>query len=315
MGTSEQHPSSAGLPVEAADIVRELTGDLPCARCKYNLRGLSVRGACPECGTPVRATLLAVVDPHAAELRPLTYPRLTAVGLQIWAICGLGAAVTVWILRAGDLAHVFGLSSPPAGWQGEWIPRLVPILIAASGLGAVWLVRPHAGIPARHALAAACACGAYVLLALIAWRVNVTLDAWRASVFFGGAPRTLDRPLLRLGADALMIGAALGLRFNVSALVARSMLLRSGNVDRQTLTAIAGAVGVAALGDLLHIASALMEPWRGELIRLIGTMLIGLASTLVTIGLMGVVWDCVRLWPVIIAPPLALEDLLERRPE
>lgn len=34
--------------------------DIPCANCGYNLRGLRVAGACPECGTVVAASVLTV---------------------------------------------------------------------------------------------------------------------------------------------------------------------------------------------------------------------------------------------------------------
>src|SRR5262245_48877512 len=81
---------------EREAIARELTGDLPCVRCRYNLRGLSVRAPCPECGTPVRATLLAVVDPFAGELQPVSRPRLIVAGLIAWSLGGFGSALCVW---------------------------------------------------------------------------------------------------------------------------------------------------------------------------------------------------------------------------
>src|SRR5215831_18001819 len=86
----------------AVDLARELGGDLPCAACRYNLRGLSVRSVCPECGTPVRATILFTVDPYASVLRPITWPRATAAGLILWSMGALGAAVLTWVLRGAD---------------------------------------------------------------------------------------------------------------------------------------------------------------------------------------------------------------------
>ncbi len=296
-------------------LASELTGDLPCAGCRYNLRGLSVRGACPECGIPVRATLLAKVDPHATEIQPLRFARLTAVGLIAWSFSALAAALACWLLRGADVAHVFGFARPAPGWTGEHLPRAVPVLVLFSGLGACALVRPHAQIPRRNVAAALMACGAYLALAVIAWRVLVEIDAWNAAAFFGGGARSIERPLLRAGADVLIAAIALGLRPNARLLVARSLILRSGNVDRQTLAALAGSAAVAMLGDLLHVGASLLDPSKAELIRLMGTMLIGLGSTLLTIGLIGVAWDCVRLWPAIVARPLALEDVVGGRGE
>jgi len=311
----QQSPSSAEIRSHAAAIASELTGDLPCAGCRYNLRGLSVRGACPECGVPVRATLLARIDPYATEIQPLRFPRLTGVGLMVWSCSALLAALASWLLRGADVAHVFGFARPAPGWTGEGLPRAVPLLLLVSGVGACVLVRPHAQIPRRNVLAAAGACAAYAVLACVAWRILVEIDAWSAAAFVGGGERSMERPLLRLATDVLIAVIALGLRPNARLLVARSLLLRSGSVDRQTLAALAGSAAVAFLGDLMHVGASLIDPSKAELIRLMGTMLIGLGSTLLTIGLIGVAWDCVRLWPAVVARPLALEDVVGTRGE
>jgi hypothetical protein len=59
-------PSVPVIPVpQAGDTV---TADIPCRKCAYNLRTLSVAGACPECGTPVgrsiHGDLLRYSDPE-----------------------------------------------------------------------------------------------------------------------------------------------------------------------------------------------------------------------------------------------------------
>ncbi len=40
--------------------------DRPCTRCSYNLRGLSIDGPCPECGTPVRESLKGILLQYAS---------------------------------------------------------------------------------------------------------------------------------------------------------------------------------------------------------------------------------------------------------
>src|SRR6185295_10238912 len=90
------------IPRVGPRLALELTGDLPCVRCKYNLRGLTVKGMCPECGTSVRTTILAKIDPLAKELRPLHFPRLTSLGLIVWAWSALAAALCNWALRLSD---------------------------------------------------------------------------------------------------------------------------------------------------------------------------------------------------------------------
>ena len=69
-----------------------------CPVCGYNLRGLSVRDECPECGVAVRATILALVDPMADELRPLTTPKRPTLGLCMWAWGGFACVALVWAL-------------------------------------------------------------------------------------------------------------------------------------------------------------------------------------------------------------------------
>src|SRR5262245_32299566 len=50
MSLPPPYPASFNPNVDAAGTV---TADSPCRKCGYNLRGLSVSGRCPECGTPV----------------------------------------------------------------------------------------------------------------------------------------------------------------------------------------------------------------------------------------------------------------------
>lgn len=52
--TSAGTPSTETVYLDAAD---RLAQNLDCAACAYNLRGLSLEGACPECGRAVRESL------------------------------------------------------------------------------------------------------------------------------------------------------------------------------------------------------------------------------------------------------------------
>jgi hypothetical protein len=292
-------------------LVRELTGDLPCLGCRYNLRGLSVRSSCPECGIPVRATLLAVVDPHAGELQPIRQPRLMAMGLLVWSGAAALAALCVWLLRLGDLATLFEVTIPSLGRIEDVARRLVPVLVLLSGIGGLAWTNPHPGIPRKQVWMAALAVAAYLPLAVIMWLIHAELDVRAGVRYFGNTPVSVDRLTLRLGADLLMILIAVGLRPSVSMLLARSMLLRSGMTDRQTPNGLIGAVVVAAMGDFLRLLSTHLhnEP-TPELVRLCGTLMVGLGSMLLTIGLVLMVIDCVRLRPVVVAPPLSYEDVL-----
>ena len=57
---------------------------MPCARCGYELRELLADGDCPECGEPIRLTIIEVVDPASRRLAPIHNPR--AVGNSILGV-------------------------------------------------------------------------------------------------------------------------------------------------------------------------------------------------------------------------------------
>ena len=315
-GRSSSDPASRAGSEESVrqePLIRELTGDLPCVRCGYNLRGLSVRTVCPECGASVRATILAVVDPHAGELQPLSMPRLTAVGLLLWAGAAVAVALLTWGMRVSDVVELSGWGVVAHGWA----PVVGAALIALSGLGAVALIRPHGQIPGTKIRSACLGVVAYVPLGLLYWRLHGVYDPIRARPYFQLDEADPNRVVLRLLTGAASILIILSLRPNARLLVARSMLLRQGRVDRQALIAMVAALLVAAAGDMLHLTASARGGGGGaigDLARMGGTFLIAVGSMLLTLGLAGVLVDCVRLVPVILEPAPSLAQVLGRDP-
>ncbi|MBI1189851.1 MAG: hypothetical protein GC200_04110 [Tepidisphaera sp.] len=284
-------------------IARELGGDLPCARCKYNLKGLSIRGVCPECALPVRATLLAVVDPRANELRPIRHPRLVAAGLLAWGLAGAGATACAWVLALLELTG----HARPAGWLAA-----APAAFALfSGVGAIALIRPHAMSDfGRGSRAALFGVLAYAPLAILLFLVHARIDPF-ASAAYG--PREVSDPqrlLLRIGISVLIALVAVLLRPNARMLAARSFLMRTGRTDRQTLRALASVLVLCIAGDLVRLAAIQFEGGSAQLTDEVGQLLVLVGSVLFTVGLVGVCVDCVRLIGVILEPPLSLTDLL-----
>lgn len=303
-------------------LALELTGGLPCVRCTYNLRGLSVRGLCPECGTPIRATILARVDPLARELQPVYTPRLTAGCMVLWAIAALGAAIASWVPRVIEVINAAGNAVRPPAWP---IYAVVACL-TLSGFGALALVRPHGRMPQRNGWLALLACILYIPLAIVLFHIATQFDARNPRPYLGVGVDAA-RPAWRLCADCLIIAIIIGLRPSARMLAARSFVLRTGRVDRQTMLAMAAAVGVCALGDALALAVGLSTATTQgpgaatlDVLRMASTLCVGVGSLLVTLGLASVVIDVIRMVPVIAAPPLALADITgpsheDRRPE
>ncbi len=293
----------------AGSLALDLTGDLPCASCGYNLRGLSVRGNCPECGVPVRATILARIDPRATEIQPIPRPRLVAVGVMCWSVGALAAACFTWLIQISHVAELMR----GATWNVSWCPGAGVLAILVSGLGALTLARPHTGIPARNIVLALIAGGAYVPLAWLHWQIVGVLDSVAPPPYFarGGIVEDLvaDRLYLRLAMSGVMAVMVLCLRPNLRLLVARSLVLRTGRVDRQTMYAVLASVAVVALGDVMGLLAGVLRGPLGDVTAISSLFLVAVGSMLLTIGLAGLVIDSWRLLPVLLRRPLALGDV------
>lgn len=279
---------------------------MPCIRCGYNLKGLTIRGMCSECGLSVRTTLLAKIDPMAKELRPIRYPRLTAVGLIVWSAAGLLSALCVWALRIGDLV---GSLHPLTGLR--WA---VVVFAAMSGVAAAVLVRPYPGLPRMYSILAAVGVLAYAPLCWVLARLHVSYDALAGAAYGAGAAITTHRILMRLGIVLLLIVILVALRLNARQLAARWLLMRVGAVDRQTILVLVGVLGLAAVGDGTVLAAAWFHGGVADSVRLVGGVLIQIGSVLFTIGLAGITVDSWRLWDVIAHPPVAIDDVLGEQP-
>lgn len=309
-GESGQAPA-ASVSEGTADLARELTGDLHCARCGYNLRGLSVLSMCAECGLPVKATILAIVDPHADELREIRRPRVTQVGILMWTGAAFLAAVCLWGIRAEEVLNRFFDVSGDV----EWLARAAVWLAAASGVGALVLVRPHEGIERRDVTSAVCGVLCYVPMVLAMWWMLFRIDAASLAVYATLSEVPAERSALRLVFGVSVIGITLLLRSNALKLAYRSVLVRTGRVDRQPLRALAAAAGVGMVGDLIHLAApSVLSAGAGRDIAIsAGTALIASGSFLLTVGLWGVTLDAWRIRRVISAPGIGLTDIFDDR--
>lgn len=294
-------------PIEApAEVARQLIGNLPCVGCGYNLKGLSVRHVCPECATPVRVTVLAVIDPYATVLQPIPFPRLVATGLLVWAAAALAAGLFTWAQRLRDGYAVLAGTEVPAG---PWAP-LATVMIALTALAALVLIRPHGRIPAWQSLAAAAGVVACAALAVAYWQVEVRYDGIHARPFVETPSGKGVRMWMRLLIGTLTAATVIGLRPNARLLAARSLVLRMGRTDRQTMLAMVGALGVAAVGDALRLVGLHIGEPFWSVLNMAGIMLIAVGSLLFTIGLVGVLIDCIRIAAVIFRPPASMTDIV-----
>ncbi|HZL36685.1 MAG TPA: hypothetical protein VFC78_15300 [Tepidisphaeraceae bacterium] len=100
---------SGGIAGGAAAASANVTTDIPCRKCGYNLRGMAVSGRCPECGTPVGVSvhgdLLRFSDPEFV----LTLRK--GVSLILWGILIMILVMVIGAI-AGGMTRGASASSP-----------------------------------------------------------------------------------------------------------------------------------------------------------------------------------------------------------
>ncbi|MCA9306734.1 MAG: hypothetical protein R3B46_00350 [Phycisphaerales bacterium] len=298
------NPPTVHLP-EGLDTA--LKGTLPCIVCGYDLKGLSVRGVCPECGTAVRAAILYQVDPEAEEFTPVRAPRATGLALVLWPAGALIVIAAGWAMRIADLTESGALSEFALGWGGV----LTTVGLALSALGAIGLINPTRATRKWGVIAATIGTLCYIPIYIALHRV-LLIDTRIIPYIEAGA--VYERSLYRLVTDIALVGLLLGLRPNARELVRRSLALRTGRVDRQTLLAMVGAVLVAIAGDTMHIIAATTEDAMGELLFIAGTVLIAIASVFLTMGAISALIDGSRIRRAVIHPPKTIKELLGHEP-
>ncbi len=111
-----------GESEEAADTApADLTirADLICSQCEYNLRGLTPKLRCPECGLPILRSLLDALGgdmaPDADELQRVLRQLFEAAGPQMGYTAGALVMVChVWLEAGSETGEAGAMSSPTA---------------------------------------------------------------------------------------------------------------------------------------------------------------------------------------------------------
>ena len=299
-------------------IARQLTGELICIGCGYNLRGLSIRGVCPECEMSIRATLLGIVDPQAEELEDLSMPGMSAYGILLWSVGALIACLAVWVLRIDEIVRAkSNVSFGFVGWAG--LVGLIALIV--SGFGALTMIRPYRHMGRWMTIRAAIGVSAYIPVALVYAVIYRGFDQTASMRLINPGSEYLERSMLRLG---MFVGVALiiwGIRPNALKLAMRSVIVRTGRVDRQSIYAVLASFGVAAIGDVFNIVGILSGEIGGfggvvgDLLMQFHVVLVAFGSVLITLGLVNIVVDCVRLRPVLMHRGVGLSDVFETNRE
>lgn len=299
--------SGSERPRSDAVLARQLTGQLYCLSCGYNLDGLSIRSECPECGVPVRATILGIVDPHADELTPLSFPRVTAIGLNLWSMGAMTAVVMVWMMRGTEVLRDLGIST--------WIPGVFAWIglagLIGSMFGAMTMIRPHTAITRAEAIRSSLGVSAYIALIFVYEAIYLGHDVVSPSPLFAPGGDAIGRSVLRIAIFVLVACIVLGLRPAAVGLAVRSVIVRTGRVDRQSMLAVLASLGIATVGDLISITAQFMPISVHDILEIISIVIISLGSVLFTVGMINICVDTIRLYPVLVRPGVGLSDIFE----
>jgi len=295
---------------DASRVDRSLRGSLPCFVCGYELKGLSIRSICPECGTAVRGTILFRVDPQADEFKPIRWPRWTAWGIRFWGTGAAIAAIALWVLR---LSEYTGFTGRRSGADSLWSVVSI-IAIVASAVGAAFMIRPNRWVPASKSIAAL---GGVLFYGVVLLGLFLVIRSDLDKIPAYGHQRTLDaaREVGRLIFGVGVLGVLLCMRPMARELVKRSLALRTGRVDRQTILAMSGVVLLGLLGDGMRwvVATGLMNDPSG-VVDYIGRLLVILSSLLLTLGLVSAAVDSWRISNAILTPSPSLKDIFGTDP-
>lgn len=288
-----------------------LTGELPCVTCGYELKGLSVRDVCPECGTAVRAAILNAVDPLADELAPLRAPSITGALIVAWA---LSSALGIWLIvgmRVLDGLRAIGGRVPEPWWV--WNVSLMLLVISAISTLGFWA--PTLKTRGRSVLCAAGATLAYAPFFYAMYRVRaIDLQQGGMASYYTSDP-SVERIAWRLVVGTCLIAIFLGIRPGARELVRRSIAMRTGRVDRQTLLAMAAASGVAMVGDLLRYLGVHLGAPASDALVVMGALVVLIATVFLGIGMSSAVVDGWRIRQSLRMGPKRLEDIVTEPPE
>ena len=300
-------PSLGSLP-DAGELALVLSGPLPCVVCGYELSGLSITATCPECGSAVRTTLMAVVDPEAAAFEPVIAPRVVASGMVVWSLSATLAALALWVQRGADAICL--LSNQRCIWPETGV--VVGSLVVLSSIGAIVLIRPFRSV---RPLASLSACLGIAFCLAAAWYLYVMLsriDPATSAPYLGITDMSADRLYHRLLIGGLLAAAVLLLRLHARALSTRSMALRRNHDNRQRLLALAAVFAFTMIGDGMLLVGSGLSGLVGDTVRTAGIIVIVVGSMLITAGIIAVFIDSTRIARSLARRPVRFSDVLRK---
>jgi hypothetical protein len=283
------------------DLERTLiAAEVRCARCGYNLRGLSPLSVCPECGHDIWATVQRVTDPAASRLPKLSNPRAVAWSILWVMLCASLAALLLAFGPVRDelrLAHTGFLATPTD------MLALAACAATVAALPGVLILAP----PRRKER------GRTIWVRI--WLLAIGLSAWAACNY--GWSTIVTRPhaptlgaLIRLAMYASWVLALLGIDGILKAIGQRSRAYRTARGGRQSAQGMIAASATIALGTVMQTLAQLQ--YGPATMETYGKVLVWASALMLLIGIVYMLINTLWIFRSLIAPPPPLHSILLR---
>jgi len=276
---------------------------LPCARCGYELRELMADGDCPECGEPIRLTIIEVIDPASKRLTPIHKPK--AVGDSIaCVVLFFFVAVVLYVTAIVSKAPE---SLPVPDFLRNSSTMVLICVSVAFGLLAILAIVPMMKMSKRLELAS-CRTGIILtFVGLLLWSISMALIA-----FVLLNQQTHSKAIMMLF-DTCLPAIAGGIVFSgfrriVPRLGQRSRAFRQAQGSRQRMNDLLAALVVLIVGRTLMAVSP-----TDSNIALLALIVMIMSLSLVVIGLGYLLHNIIWIRNALITPPPAIPDLLRSK--
>ena len=298
-------PKGASRPPIADDLMELVIAlTMPCARCGYDLRGLQADGDCPECGEPIRLTIIETIDPASRRLAPMHQPRIIGN-----AVTGVVASFTISFVLAIIALLIYAPETLPVPLFLRVFP-ISAVVWASAGFGflSFLFLIPMMKMCQRQELVG---CKGGILLTgfgVLVWSTSLLFIV----LFFFRSFLELESYSMLFDTFIPVISAGLvfsGFRKLIPRLGLRSRAFRQAQGSRQRMNDLLAALVVVIVGRTL-IQTA---PVNSNL-SILGLIIMIMSLSLILIGLGYLVHNTLWIRQALITPPPALNELLQPKP-
>jgi hypothetical protein len=293
--SQSQSPIAEGILSEMAVAL-----SLPCSRCGYDLRGLVADGDCPECGEPIRLTIIETIDPASRRLTPMQNPKrvgnsVTGVVASFFVSCLLAALAI--------MANAPDALSVPA--FVKTLPKQAIVLASVGfGLLALVLLLPMFVMCKRKELVGCRGGLSLTSMGILLWSISMVLVA----LFVLG--QNIQTPAITMLFDTCLPVVSAGIVFSgfkklVPRLGLRSRAFRQAQWSRQRMNDLLSALVFVVIGRTFLVVSS-----ADSNMAVLGLIIMVMSVSLIMIGLAYLTRNTIWIRQALATPPPALTDLL-----